>query len=97
MTTCSWEHTARAKQIHLRELIPVAWRLKDSDLPPIGGLRDVSGYVCNFLSPRELAITNVNAGSVLKNIVAGEWTCLEVTKAFCHRAAIAHQFVRWTI
>lgn len=35
----------------------------------------------------------MNAGVVAKHTVSGSWSAVEVTKAFCHRAALAHQLV----
>ncbi|MCJ1436725.1 hypothetical protein MMC27_006107 [Xylographa pallens] len=88
-----WQSVAQAKKASLLSLIPVRWRLKPSDIPSVAALRDVSGYICRFLTPQELAITNSTAVKVLANARSGEWSAVEITRAFCHRAAIAHQLV----
>lgn len=49
----------------------------------------------NILTPRELRITeSYDVQHLLDALAAGELTALEVTVAFCKRAAIAQQLVR---
>jgi amidase len=93
MVTTYWEITARAKKGSVNELIPKLWTLKLSDIPPVGSLRDVSDYIRRFLTPQELAITDSSANFILDKIRTAQWTALDVTRAFCHRAALSHQFV----
>jgi amidase len=93
MTTTYWEITVRAKRAGVEELIPKNWKLKLSDIPPAKSLRDVTEYIRRFMTPRELEITESNASDILVKIRFGAWKSLEVTRAFCHRAALAHQFV----
>jgi hypothetical protein len=88
-----WETIARSKKAGVEGLIPVPWRIKSSEIPPVRALRDISDYVRRYLSPHDLEITDKAAASILENVASGAWTALEVTRAFCHRAAIAHQFV----
>jgi amidase len=93
MTATYWEITARAKKASIDQLIPKEWTLKLSVIPPVGTLRDVTDYMRRFLTPRELEITDGQASFILEKISQGQWSSLDVTRAFCHRAAIAHQFV----
>lgn len=44
-----------------------------------------------WLSPEEIDITAQCASVIAARIRSGQYTCLQVTEAFCHRAAIAHQ------
>ena len=88
-----WQSIAQAKKATLLSLIPVRWRLKPSNIPSVTALRDVSEYICRFLTPQELAITNSTSNKILANARSGEWSAVEITRAFCHRAAIAHQLV----
>lgn len=88
-----WETLAEAKQASLLELIPTQWRLNPSQVPPITSLRDVTDFVCRFLHPHEVEITNSSVNTILENIRSSEWSSLDVTRAFCHRAALAHQLV----
>jgi hypothetical protein len=89
----SWERAARAKQASISGQVPVEWIIKSADLPPVSALRDVSYFIRRYLSARELEITDTTAERILEKLGAGEWTALEVNRAFCHRAAIAHQLV----
>ena len=93
----SWESMTSAKRASLLSLIPSNWRLDLSQIPPASRLRDFGGYIARFLGRRELEFTNASCIAILANIRSGEWTAEEVTRAFCHRAAIAHQLVRRSI
>lgn len=44
-----------------------------------------------WLSPKEIEITVLCTSSLAAGIRTGQYTCFQVTEAFCHRAAIAHQ------
>lgn len=50
---------------------------------------------CGLLSEKELEITERTAVDLVKRLAKGELTAVEVTAAFCKRAAIAHQMVRF--
>lgn len=94
MSKVSWETTAQAKKINVNSLIPMEWRLTPAEIPSVSALRDVSQYIQQHLASHELEITDFAAEKTLDNIRRGIWTAVEVTRAFCHRAAIAHQLVR---
>lgn len=90
----SWQAIGAAKRESILQSIPEKWRLENST-PPASELRDVTGsYIQQFLSPREIEITETDAVEIAKKTTTGQWTAVEVTRAFCHRAAIAHQLVR---
>lgn len=89
----NWESLASAKRASLLSLIPSKWRLDLKEVPSTSKLRDFTAYVPRFLDPRELQITNASSDAILANIRAAEWSAVEVTRAFCHCAAIAHQLV----
>ena len=89
-----WQSIANAKNANLLALIPPQWILRPSDIPSSTDLRDVTGYTSRFLSPRELEITNATSIKILSSVRSGDWPSVEITRAFCHRAAIAHQLVR---
>lgn len=89
----SWQSKAQGKRASLIELIPPKWRIATSDIPSVARLRDFGEYVCRFLDRRELEITNAPSSRILTNIRSGEWTSVDITRAFCHRASIAHQLV----
>ena len=89
-----WETTARSKRATLHDAISPAWRLTDAEIPDIHRLRDVTQFIQRFLNPLELKITNATPVVILDQIQKLEWSAFEVTRAFCHRASIAHQLVR---
>lgn len=88
-----WESIASAKRASLINLIPPTWRISPSDIPSTSRLRDFGDYICRFLNPQELEITNASSSIILAHIRSAEWSAVDVTRAFCHRAAIAHQLV----
>jgi len=88
-----WQTLAKTKRDSVNALIPPSWRLP-SPVPPAAEQRNVTGkYIQQFLSPREIEITETDAVGIVKQTTVGSWTALEVTEAFCHRAALAHQMV----
>jgi amidase len=88
-----WEALAKEKRDSVHALIPASWLLPIG-LPSVEEQRDVTGeYIQQFLSSREVEITETDAVGIVKNTTAGTWKAREVTEAFCHRAAIAHQLV----
>lgn len=88
----NWEEIARVKRESVNELIPAEWRISD---PPAPEARtDVTGsYVQGFLTKEEIQITESDAVKIAQMTAAAEWTAVDVTKAFCHRAALAHQLL----
>ncbi|TVY34670.1 Acetamidase [Lachnellula occidentalis] len=92
-TTMDWQTLAETKRDSVNALIPPSWRLP-CPVPPATEQRDVTGkYIQQFLSPREVEITETDAVGIVKQTTTGSWTALEVTEAFCHRASLAHQMV----
>jgi len=94
MTTSSWEETASKKREAILAAIPSEWRLEK--LPSVEEQVDVTDYVKQYFSKQELDITESSADVIAKTVAEGKWTAEEVMKAFCHRAAVAHQLVRRT-
>lgn len=88
-----WKILATQKRESVNALIPSAWRI-DTPLPPASEQRDVTGaYIQQYLSAREIEITESDAVGILEKTTTGVWTAREVAVAFCHRAALAHQMV----
>jgi amidase len=86
-----WKDLAENKRNAILAAIPEEWRIKN---PPIEEQVDVTGsYVHQYLSDREIEITETTADDIVKQTTSGAWTSVEVTKAFCHRAALAHQLL----
>ena len=89
----AWQDIAKTKREATNGLIPEDWRIK-SPVPPVEQQRDVTGeYICQYLSKREVEITETDAVEIVKHTTTGQWTAEEVIKAFCHRASLAHQLV----
>ncbi|KAI1986834.1 hypothetical protein LOZ53_004556 [Ophidiomyces ophidiicola] len=91
-TASSWQTTAQIKRESLLALIPEKWRVRD--IPPAEQQRNITGtFMHRYLTAREIEITECDAVGVLERTTTGQWSAVEVTTAFCHRAALAHQFV----
>ena len=89
----TWQEQAKAKRDSINSLIPENWRLP-SPIPSAEEQRDVTGkYLWQYLSKREVEITEADAVAITKHTTAGEWKAEEVIRAFCHRASLAHQIV----
>ena len=68
------------------------WLVPESQLPS-ANTKDVSTWIedSGVLSNSEQEITSALAETIVENIKAKKWTAVEVVKAFCHRASVAHQ------
>lgn len=91
-TTHSWQSTTQRKREALDALLPADFRL--DYFPSPEEQPDVTQYIQQFLSAKELDITeNHSAGALVDKLASGALTATDVTRAFCHRATIAHQLV----
>ena len=90
-----WKTLAQTKRHSVNALIPEPWLLT-SQLPQPDQQRDVTKYIQQFLTPQEVEITETDAVGIVQRTTSGTWRAVEVAKAFCHRAALAHQMVRST-
>ncbi|KAF1828551.1 amidase [Decorospora gaudefroyi] len=91
MTTPSWQDVANQKREAILAAIPSEWRIEA--LPSVEEQADVTEYVRQYLNEREVQITESSADVIAKTVAQGKWTAEEVTRAFCHRAALAHQLL----
>jgi hypothetical protein len=89
----SWKDLAQKKRNAILDSIPAKWRVEQSKLPSNEEQRDVTGYIQQFLSKREVEITETDVVGIARETSTGNWTATEVTEAFCHRASLAHQLV----
>lgn len=90
----SWEERASKKRESILAAIRPDWRLP-KPLPSPEAQKVVAGsYVQQFLSAREIEITESDAVTITEHTTSGRWKATEVVTAFCHRAALAHQLVR---
>ena len=51
-------------------------------------------FLSGLFTEREILITTSSATHIVSVIATGEWKAQEVARAFCKRAAVAHQLVR---
>ena len=88
----SWQFHIAAKREHLAAATPVEWILPTSNTIPTNVL-DIPRS-CGILSARELNITEkYTADELVQALASGKFTALEVTLAFCKRAAIAQKLI----
>lgn len=91
--TSSWNELAKVKRESIAKAIPQEWRIEI--IPSSEEQRDVTGhYIHQYLSPKEIEITESDALDIVGKTSIGTWSAEEVTRAFCHRASLAHQLVR---
>ncbi|KAG1875956.1 amidase signature domain-containing protein [Suillus tomentosus] len=87
----SYEAKARILREQLEAKIPASLRLPPAILedPPLNVTHIPE--TCGLLTPKELAITELDATAVCQKIAVGELTAVDAVTAFGKRAAIAHQ------
>ncbi|KAF1811872.1 amidase [Eremomyces bilateralis CBS 781.70] len=92
MSNQGWEAIAAAKRKALSDSIPSEWRIP-ADIFPAETQEDVTGFPksSGWFTEKELEITGSTATQLLQKLASGELKSEEVTKAFCKRAAAAHQ------
>ena len=89
-----WQDVAAAKRKETVEKIPEDWRLPEAVLIDGRKEKKIAGdFIEGLLDPRTREITGFDGGAILELISNGSLTTIEVTKAFCKRAAYAHQLV----
>jgi amidase len=86
-----WQAVAQRRKNEVNSAIPEAYHISEA-------LLDDSNFInlpdnCGLLNERELEITSNTANGLLKLLHSETYTAVEVTTAFCQRAAIAHQAV----
>jgi amidase len=88
-----WKSLAAIKRDSILSSIPDKWRLPADKLPSNEDQRDVTKYVQQFLSEKEIEITETDVVGIAEKTTSGTWSAVDVTEAFCHRASLAHQLV----
>ena len=88
----SWRDIAEKKRASLLADIVPHWHISTPSNEP----KDVTGsYIQQYLTARETEVTEAVTIDIVKKLSNGSWSAREVTEAFCHRAAVAHQLVRF--
>ena len=94
----SWKERAAAKRASTEAKIPREWLLSQEDLKEAFERRDLTGvFVEKFLNPEEISITRLGSVDILARVRNGEYSSVEVTRAFCRRTAVAQQIVSRTV
>lgn len=93
-----WQALVAAKRKRLDAQIPSEWRLSDdfrASVPANGHLIEADiARRSGILSDKELDISEkFSAVELLKNLAERKFSAVDVTTAFCKRAAIAQQLV----
>lgn len=98
MTAEAWKSIAQRKQAERDAKLPPNWRIPVDKLPPTS-VRDVIPFPreSGLFTARELEITRSLATDITTRIATGQWSSVEVTEAFCKRAAVAQQLVNWYV
>ena len=86
----TWEERAADKRNRINDSIPQEWKIQT--LPMDDSVLEFPKK-SGILSDQELAITQSSASDLVKKLAQGELTAVDVTVAFCKRAALAHQLV----
>ena len=94
-----WKELVKQKRADVAKQLPQEWRLPSSILDTISATATISVLdvpaKCGILTEKEIDITeNHDAVDLVAKMAAKELSSVEVTRAFCKRAAIAHQVVR---
>lgn len=90
----AWEEKALEKQNSINKLIPQEWKLSESILNNLPKTSTIVPSQCGILSKLDLEITEIdNIEELAQQIAQGKYSALQVTEAYCKRAAIAHQLV----
>jgi amidase len=92
-----WEQIGAKKRQALWDLIPSEWVIP-AQILPAPEHDDVSKFGSRgWFTPEELEITESSVASLLPKLASGSLKSETVTRAFCKRAAAAHQLVRMNI
>jgi amidase len=87
----NWEQLAADKRTRISKSIPSEWVIKEAP-------KDVSAFdyakSSGLLSAQELEWTNSTATELVAQLATGQLKSVDVTLAFCKRAALAQQLVR---
>ncbi|KAH7008984.1 acetamidase [Ilyonectria destructans] len=91
-TPVSWKQLGEKKRQDLQSSIPKEW-LIPAQLLPSESQDDVTAWpeTSGWFTAEELAITSLTAAELVPRLASGQLKSEDVTKAFCKRAAAAHQ------
>lgn len=89
-----WTEVVADKRARRDALFPKEYLIPDERMPP----KDQKSVIdvpktCGVLTDAEIEITETPGPVLVQKMVAGELKSVDVTRAFCKRATIAHQLV----
>ncbi|KAF5675380.1 general amidase [Fusarium circinatum] len=88
----SWEARAAAKRAATLDKIPSEWRLSSGELERAQDQRDITkSFIEDFLDEETVSITSLDTVKILNAVSEQKLTATKVVRAFCQRAAVAHQ------
>ncbi|KAK0515032.1 hypothetical protein JMJ35_002411 [Cladonia borealis] len=88
-----WQRVGQQKRETINSLLPPQWKLAEP-VPDADSLPNATKLPRSLLTEREIEITETHTAQQLAQKLADRtYTATEVTRAFCHRATIAHQLV----
>ncbi|OUM51183.1 hypothetical protein BVG19_g271 [[Candida] boidinii] len=94
MTILSWTEISKNKQESLIQLIPEEWRNPSIKEEMVNaGFSNTYDYLNTILPKDEVEITSLTMLELISKIANKTFTALQVAKAYCHRAALAHQIL----
>lgn len=86
----TWDEVAKDRQRHRDETIAAIE-------PPLPSIESIPQYTIpvakEVLTAREIELTETTVEDLVGKLSTGEWTSLEVTKAFLRRAGLAGKLV----
>lgn len=90
----SWEIKAAAKRASTYAKIPKEWLLDEATLDRASKQRNLTGaFIEQLLTADEAAIIGQGSVLIVAKVRAGEYSSVQVARAFCKTAAIAQQIV----
>ena len=94
-STKPYQEVAIKAQAEVHDAIPPAWRLSSTQLELSKHANvTVIPSKCGLLTSAQIKITEQTATELLAKLATRKLSSVEVTEAFCIRAAIAHQLVK---
>ncbi|KAL4911385.1 hypothetical protein BDW74DRAFT_184748 [Aspergillus multicolor] len=88
----AWEAKASAKRAETLAKIPKEWLLDKQDLDKAANERNLTGpFINQYLSPDDIVIVEQGSVPLFEKIRAEKLSAVQVTRAFCKTAAVAHQ------
>lgn len=89
-----WQIRAAEKRKDIHAKIPKEWLLGQSELDKASKQRNITGpFIEQYLNESDIGITCLPATTLVAKLSNGQLKAVEVTQAFCKRAAVAQQIV----